>query len=443
MDQQTLLATDLSEAMYKSCEEVVGGDSTELLTPSSLASTSLGDSQSEAAGTASENEAVGSEDEVEDAVVQEDAVAQSPLAANPLETNFEFAPWVDGEFTTVTSLAKSMFGTVSYLESKDRTGVVAKIMPTKKLLEIHSGCVNERLAWFGGGDVNMENPWNEIAVLTFLQQSSNQCDYVLKLLGAFQDDASTYVLTEYCDGGELFECVACGDRLFTQQVRRYVSQLLSAVQHLHSHNVGHRDISLENILLRRGDCVLMDFGQAVRLTGNDGAELRYFAKSGKPLCRAPEMYVPRQRSIRVTCPPDASPGDVAQVSYDRCRCEVLLPADAVPGQSCSAEPHGYAVAPVDIFASGVCAFALAIGRPPWKVARDSDSSFSLIRQLGVVARLRQWNMSAEPELEALLEDMLRVSPKDRPTSMECLKTAWLANADVGLSEDGAGYTVTQ
>ena len=41
-------------------------------------------------------------------------------------------------------------------------------------------------------------------------------------------------------------------------------QLLQAVAFLHKQQICHRDISLENILLSKGDIRLMDFGQAVR-----------------------------------------------------------------------------------------------------------------------------------------------------------------------------------
>jgi serine/threonine protein kinase len=342
-------------------------------------------------------------------------------------TEVEFAPWIEGEFTTVGRLAKSVVGEVQYLNTKEGTGVVAKVMPTDKVSR--TGTTDERLAWLSEGEVpTVEDPWNEIAVLTFLQRSAEQCDFLLKLLGVFQDPSSTYVMTEYCDGGELFELVAYGDMLSAEEVRRYVTQLLQAVQHLHGHNVGHRDISLENVLLRRGNCVLMDFGQAVRLRTMDGVEFRYFAEAGKRMYRSPEMYVPRERCIQVVCPSDAVPGTVAQISYDRCRCEVLLPPNASPGTPCRAEPYGYAVAPADLFACGVCAFVMAVGKPPWNVARDLDPTFSFIRRHGMPALLRQWRSGLEPthEEDSLLADLLRVNPKERPSIETCLRSPWLS-----------------
>jgi len=67
-------------------------------------------------------------------------------------------------------------------------------------------------------------------------------------------------------------------------------------------------------LLRHGECVLIDFGQAVRLRSTDGTPLRYFAEAGKCFYRAPEMYVPRQREVQVLCPGESAPGTVAPLA---------------------------------------------------------------------------------------------------------------------------------
>ncbi|OLP74463.1 Serine/threonine-protein kinase PLK4, partial [Symbiodinium microadriaticum] len=56
--------------------------------------------------------------------------------------------------------------------------------------------------------------------------------------------------------------------------------ILKAVEYLHEHNVGHRDISLENLLLRQGQVRLMDFGQAVLLRDAAGNAHYYFRLCG-------------------------------------------------------------------------------------------------------------------------------------------------------------------
>jgi len=350
-----------------------------------------------------------------------------------------FEPWLSAGFTMVARLAKSVHGEVHYLQDKDGCGAVAKVMPKDAVKLTGNPPMialpqehNERLIWFSDAEVlSVEDMKSEIAALHYLQWTFEQSSHIIQLRGTFQDETSIYLVTEYCDEGDLFERVAYGDPLAEIEKKRYVSELLQAVQHLHRHNLGHRDVSLENVLLRRGSCVLTDFGQAVRLRTEDGKTIRYYAEAGKKMYRSPEMYVPRTDAIQVVCPAESSPGAVTQVSYERTRCEVLLPADAVPGTPCIAEPYGYAAAPADVFACGVCAFVLAVGKPPWMTAMDTDPSFSFIRRHGVANLLQQWRGGARgpptspSEEESLLAEMLRVDPAKRGTVDECLWSSWL------------------
>merc|ERR1719382_928036 len=103
-----------------------------------------------------------------------------------------------------------------------------------------------------------------------------------------------------------------------------VVQMLRGVQLLHSHNMAHRDISLENILLRRETLKLMDFGQTVQIrAATDGQELRYFRMCGKDYYRAPEVYMPAGAlQVQAQCPPGCTPGHVVQVAGGGFLCNV-------------------------------------------------------------------------------------------------------------------------
>ncbi|CAE7832325.1 Camk2g [Symbiodinium sp. CCMP2592] len=304
--------------------------------------------------------------------------------------------------------------------------VVSKNIANKKKVD------SEESVWLKNENIDIqsfEDIRSEIAVLTFLSTCAH-CPYIISILGSFEDAFNIYLVTGYCEEGDLFERVAYGDPLAEIEKRRYISELLQGVRHLHQHNVGHRDISLENVLLRKGSCVLSDFGQAVQLAAQDGTVLRYFVEAGKSMYRSPEMHVPRASHVQVVCPADGRPGMRAVVPHETTRCEVLLPFNAVPGQPCTATPCGYAVAPADLFACGVCAFVLAIGKPPWATALDSDPSFSFIRRHGVANLLQQWKGGTrgppgKSEEATLLAAMLRVDPVQRSTPDECLRNPWL------------------
>jgi len=338
------------------------------------------------------------------------------------EAGDAYASWDTSGFKLLGRLAKSIHGQVHYVEDENGTPCVAKVVPrtrTNLLKDEESDWLNEER------DVHFEDLRNEIAVLKSLERSQVS-PYVINILGAFQDATSLYVITSYCEEGDLFERLAYGDPLGESEKKRYVNDILEGVHHLHRHNIGHRDISLENVLLRRASAVLIDFGQAVTLKAPDGSVNRFFVEAGKKMYRAPEMYVPRKRQIQVVCPADATPKTVSMVSYEKRRCEVLLSEEAVPGKTCLATPCGYAAAAADVFACGICAFLLVMGKPPWSVAMDTDPSFSFSRRHGVARLLQQWRASPNStEEEVLLAQMLRENPKQRGTTEECLRSSWL------------------
>jgi serine/threonine protein kinase len=113
--------------------------------------------------------------------------------------------------------------------------------------------------------------------------------FVLSLLDVFETDEEIHLVTEYCEGGELFDAIKRKgskrnsfriSRYSEAQAARITSQILEALKGLHSHNIVHRDIKAENILLLNKDesdiqVKLADFGVA-RLhcetaeTGSDG-----------------------------------------------------------------------------------------------------------------------------------------------------------------------------
>jgi serine/threonine protein kinase KIN1/2 len=60
------------------------------------------------------------------------------------------------------------------------------------------------------------------------------------------------LILEYVDNGNLLQYLAGHGRLKEKQARKFSRQILSALDYCHRHNVVHRDLRLENILLTSG-----------------------------------------------------------------------------------------------------------------------------------------------------------------------------------------------
>lgn len=314
--------------------------------------------------------------------------------------------------------------------------VVAKRMAINKVKQNEGQERSERTAhWLSfthpGRAPNREDGLTEIGVYSHLAKQADCSPWLLRMLACFQDQSHLHLCTENAEGGEVFDHVValaqCGQRLSTQQILTHMGQLLHATSYLHSHHIAHRDISLENVLLKDGEFRLMDFGMAVRTHSAKGVPLRFFRASEKYYYRPPEGYVPHAFRKTVTPARLPLPGTIVQ---HRDSFEVLLPDDAVAGQACDAEVCGYEAMPLDVFACGVAFFILTWQNPPWQNTTPADQGFRFVSQRGVAALITAWKqpLNQIPEdAVSLLTKMVAGNPRDRPTAAESLSSPCFAD----------------
>lgn len=90
---------------------------------------------------------------------------------------------------------------------------------------------------------------------------------ILQLYGYFYDPKYIYLILEYAPGGELYKAMkAQPEGKFSEKVAaNFIEQLASGLWYCHRHNVIHRDVKPENLLLSHaqgGFLKLADFGWA-------------------------------------------------------------------------------------------------------------------------------------------------------------------------------------
>jgi len=95
-----------------------------------------------------------------------------------------------------------------------------------------------------------------------------------------------FLITDYYNKGDLYDRVVDGRRMMEPDCIRMLQNILSAIVHLHSRNIFHRDVKPENLLLDGGKrLVLADFGISCLVT--DKEELKKTV--GTTGYAAPEM----------------------------------------------------------------------------------------------------------------------------------------------------------
>jgi serine/threonine protein kinase len=355
------------------------------------------------------------------------------------------------DFTMVRKVNTGINGDIFKYEwrrSKDNVPVAVKKLRNSALRDLQNSENDERCIHMSpkGRFARTEDALTEIGVLSYLSKQQDVPSYLLKMLSIFAETHFTWLVTEFADGGELFDVAAAGG-IAESTIQEYMWQLLQAVEYLHAHCIGHRDISLENVLLKGGNVRLMDYGMAVRSHSSTGTPLRYFREAGKSFYRAPECYVPTREETAVTAPAFSKPGDVIMAKVaPNFLCEVRLPAHAVPGQPCLADVWGYAAAPADVFALGICMFILSFQCPAWEVAKLSNQFFAHVyncEENGLESLLRTWGKEClSPEAMHMLSDMLHADPTKRPTAASSFSYSWFSALPqrIGMDAECAEYS---
>ena len=138
-------------------------------------------------------------------------------------------------------LGKGAFGKVNLaLQKLSRRLVAIKSINKKFLKDEHS----------------LRKIENEISLLRVMRNKS-----VVKLYETFETEKHYLFVMELCAGGDLLSYVRKRRKLNETLAKYLFKQIIEGIGYIHSKNILHRDIKLENILLDdKGHIKIADFG---------------------------------------------------------------------------------------------------------------------------------------------------------------------------------------
>ena len=154
--------------------------------------------------------------------------------------------------------------------------------------------------------------------------------------------------------------------------KRWFYQILSAVSYLHDNNIAHRDLKLENILVKDNSVMLADFGFSQKIDGDNSLSNKC---GGTIYFLSPELI----RSVKTR--------------------------------------SLWCLYKTDIWALGVILYAMLLGKFPYK--REALLSPKLH---GLIIN------GVSPEAKNLLQLMLNLNPDHRPDANTLLNHRWFSSA---------------
>ncbi|BGP21093.1 Calcium/calmodulin-dependent protein kinase type I [Rhodosporidiobolus nylandii] len=226
---------------------------------------------------------------------------------------------------------------------------------------------------------------NEIAVLKAISQGHQN---IVALWDYFETQNNLYLVTDLCQGGELFDRICAKSYFLEDDAAKLVKTVMGAVEYLHGHGIVHRDIKPENLLYRSkdedSDLLLADFGLSKVMDDQQFSALT--TTCGTPGYMAPEIFK----------------------KLGHGKASLALP-------------------PVDIWAMGVVTYFLLCGYTPF----DRDSQVDEIQAICAA------DYAFEPEeywtgVSETARDFIRrclvIDQNARMTASQALQHPWLAGA---------------
>lgn len=293
--------------------------------------------------------------------------------------------------------SKGAFSTV-FLGHNKHTGdqVAVKMIQREKLSPVEDKAV-----------------FDEVSILRKLQEAKeiygpDAGRGVIRLIDFFATSRVFYIVTEFMDGGDMYDRLELCGRFLEKDVRAVIHSILKTVDYMHSNHIAHRDLKPENLLLRTPSSP--DENSTGVSGGGDDSHRRGGSSSGRRRRRPPlskhevkvadfglAAHVERPRSLIERCgtPMYVAPEVLRGVPYD---------------QSC------------DLWSIGVMVYFFLSGCPPFMDRRKQGLYQKIVTGSFSFAN-EGWD-SISHDAKDFIAACLIVNPKDRITAEEALCHPW-------------------
>ena len=210
---------------------------------------------------------------------------------------------------------------------------------------------------------------------------------IVKIIEFYGTQEAYYIVNEYCSGGELYD-KAIG-YLSETQVSVIFKQILSGLSYLHSNNIVHRDLKLENILISDKEFIESTGEEYYDIKIIDFGNARIFDKNitnksivGSSYYIAPEVFL---RKSNKEC---------------------------------------------DLWSAGVILYMLIVGSPPF----DGSSDKNIIKTIktGIFDTKNSRWIHASSEVKDLISKLLVYEPNKRLSANEALQHPWFRKTNSNI-----------
>ena len=122
----------------------------------------------------------------------------------------------------------------------------------------------------------------------------SRCNHVIQLLDVHATKNNTYIITEFCEDGDLSKLIQQKGMPETQAIN-YLKQIIAGYMEIHRKGIVHRDLKPTNIFIKERLLKIADFGFAVRV---EDCKKSNKYNIGSPLYMPPEALLYNQYSFK-------------------------------------------------------------------------------------------------------------------------------------------------